>query len=399
MNDNKDRDKRIEKACRTFTFHLEWFAPGVAKLIYGKRGVVWDDKLDPPTACTDGDCIRFNPSFFDWCSDDDVVSVIAEEVFHCLGGHLWRAPEAAKRNWKVWNHACDAELRHMLIEVSDKRMASGTNKRDIFPLFRKPEFAPDAKYKGWSAERIFQDMMSNPKNKPGGGSIGDIDLPSQATPEERKQEQDKASDWKSTLVQSSFIGKSCGNLPAAMERLVKELTSVKVNWWDLVAQWLREFATDDYDWSTPNPLFNDADFVMPDLRSERIGEMVFATDTSGSMSLEVLSHFHAEKQNCLDTLSPRKFIDIYWDTVITKVKEYERGDSIEKDAPGGGGTDVKSVFDWIEKQSIMPKCLVILTDLQTPFPSKAPDFPVCWVCWEENDIVPPFGDLVKAYEE
>jgi predicted metal-dependent peptidase len=145
----------------------------------------------------------------------------------------------------------------------------------------------------------------------------------------------------------------------------------------------------------PNRFYDESGFILPSLHSDRMGPIVFATDTSGSIDETIAAHFRTEKQNCLDDLRPSALVDIQCDTKIQKVEEYKPGDSISGDINGRGGTSFVPVFEHIESKGIVPKCLVYLTDLDGEFPDKEPDYPVLWVAYGGGTKA-PFGEVVQA---
>lgn len=213
------------------------------------------------------------------------------------------------------------------------------------------------------------------------------------TPADKKQKER----WEGVLVQSAAIAKGRGKLPGGIERLVKELIEPTIPWFELLRQWLREQTNDDWNWQKPNTMYGQSEFILPVLLSEKIGSVVFATDTSGSIDQTALAQFQTEKQTCLDDLKPNKLIDIYCDAAIHAVREYGPGDQIALDAPGGGGTDFRPVFDHIDTLPEQPKCLVFLTDTMGTFPDSPPAYPVLWVTWYPGATV-PWGTLVKGVE-
>jgi len=417
------RQKRVEKAQMKVLFTVPFFAPGVAKLPV---------EFDPgvPTACTDGQNIRWNPEWFDKLSDPELVTVLCHEVAHCLLGHVWRAPGGA--DWEVWNEATDHAVNLMLTEFSELVMAKRL--ADPFPFPQPADaYCANPAFKGKAEEVIYnllaqgkrggngsspaggcgasQASGAQPAGKgrkpPGGGkapqpgpfpgsmpSFGQIAKPpgGAADPAQKKL----GNDWENTLVQCAQMSKGRGDLPAGMERFVDSVVNPEVPWWERLAAWLREQASDDWNWMKPNQYFDESEFILPSLDSEKIGAVVFATDTSGSIDRDVLAHFQSEKQACLDDLRPRKLVDICCDSAIHSVKEYQLGDTIDKRAPGGGGTDFRPVFAHVAKMDMPPKCLVYLTDLDGSFPDKDPGFPVLWVVYGGGEGKAPFGEVCKV---
>jgi predicted metal-dependent peptidase len=120
-------------------------------------------------------------------------------------------------------------------------------------------------------------------------------------------------------------------------------------------------------------------------------------DTSGSIDTAALAQFSAEMSAVLEQYDT--VIDVvYCDTKIKGHEQFGREDLPLKlmNPVGGGGTDFRPVFDWVEQQGVQPRCLVYLTDLEcNRFSEHAPDYPVLWVQTGEHGQSVPFGEIVK----
>ena len=60
---------------------------------------------------------------------------------------------------------------------------------------------------------------------------------------------------------------------------------------------------------------------------------------------------------------------------------------------GGGGTDFRPVFDWVEGQDLKPDTLVYFTDACGEFPDAEPDFPALWLVKGKQEV--PFGVRIQ----
>ena len=419
VND-KDRQRRVEKAQMRVLFNVPFFAPGVARL-----PVVFTEDPAIPTAATDGEKVIWNKSWFDSLPDAVIPTVLCHEVAHCLLGHNWRAPAGC--DWQTWNEATDHAVNTMLKEWSAIVMKG--NVADPFPFPDPPEaYLANPAFTGMAEEKIYSCLANKPKGgqpggnpggsgsgsgsgsqpgqpgqgkpgqKPGPNSMpgfGQIQKPATGNPAAQQKQKSLANDWQNTFNVSAALGKGRGTMPGCIEQMIDRILHPSVPWFELVRQWLREKANDDWNWSKPNPFYDDGEFILPVLDSERMGTIVFATDTSGSIDMDAHAHFVSEKQNCLDDLRPSKLIDIQCDTRINQVTEYRQGDVIDPTVKGGGGTSFEPVFEHCETLTEVPKCLVYLTDLDGRFPDKAPEYPVLWVTWDKKKQV-PFGDVITV---
>lgn len=414
------RQKRVERARLYCMFNLPFFAQGVMSL-----PVVFDDSVR--TAETDGKIIRWNTVWFDSLKTEEIATVLCHEVSHLLFGHLWRAPAGADPD--TWNIACDHAVNLMLADFSkpivDKGLADPFPWPKGFTPLRDPAFAgvaEEAIYSRLQKPKQNPQPQPQPKGKQGSGSgsgsgsgqgqgqgkpqpgkgppqpgkgrpdpFGEFEIQAPGKPGAKGNKEQ----WENVLIRSASIAKGKGKLPAGMERLVKEMLEPSVPWFELVRQWLREQANDDWNWQKANLYYSASKFILPVLESEKIGAAVFAKDTSGSIDNEVLARFVSEEQAFLDDCHPRALVDICCDASIHRVASYTAGDKIAEDAPGGGGTDFRPVFEYAEKLPEAPKCLVYLTDLCGTFPEEAPPYPVLWVTWERGGKA-PFGEVIYA---
>lgn len=395
------RQKRLERAQLRVLFQTPFFAPGLAKL-----PVIWDSSI--PTACTNGQQIRWSPEFFDSLTDQQIVTVLAHEVCHCMLGHLWRAPGGV--DWQCWNEATDHAVNLMLKEFA--ALVTAKNLADPFP-FPEGNYCADPAFAGLSEEHIYENLSKRPKQKGGGSggmgkggktspgsnqtpSIGEMEQPdaSQAASAANKR---LANDWDGTLMQAAKMASGRGDCPQSINRLIDKMVTPQVPWWDLLRSWLREQCSDDWCFQRPAMEYSDGAFIMPSLHSERIGPVVMGRDSSGSISDDTHARFTAEQQSCLDEMRPAKLVDIHCDTAIHHVAEYTPGDTVSHHRHCGGGTDFRPIFEHVANMAEQPKCLVILTDLDGAFPDKAPSYPVLWVS-TVKDGKAPFGETVFAGE-
>jgi predicted metal-dependent peptidase len=324
-----------------------------------------------------------------------VVTVYCHEVAHCMLGHLWRVPPGAEIDH--WNIACDHAVNLMLEdwskEVMSKRLA------DPFP-FPKCGALKDPQYRGMSEEVIFSKIPKPPPGKGGKngagnpGNFGQFTNSNNGTQDPVKAKQ-QANSWDNTLGQAMEIAKQRGLMPAGMERQIQKHFDPGVPWYELLRNWVREQAADDWDWHRPNKYYDAGDFILPSLYSERIGAIVFAIDTSGSIDANMLAHFKSEMQGCLDDMKPEKLVELCCDAAIHAEREYHVGDTVSPDAPGGGGTSFVPVFTHCAKMVPVPKCLVYLTDLCGTMPKTAPEYPTLWVTYGTKETA-PFGETIPV---
>ena len=327
-----------------------------------------------PTACTDGEAIYYNSEFAQSITLNELKGLIAHEVLHCAMLHHARR---GTRHPKKWNYACDYAINPILIKAK----------------FELPEGGlQDPIYSNKSAEEIYSMLPPEP---PGGGSwddakpgLGDVmDAPGKVEGQAVSE-----AEWKIATVQAAQVAKQAGRLPAELDLFISELLSPQLPWRDILRRFVTIRSKDDYSWARPNRRHIAAGLYLPTAWSESMGPIVLAVDTSGSISQTELDIFSAEINAIVQDTRPSRTYVIYCDTRVHCVEEFSPDEEITLVPHGGGGTDFRPPFDYVENENIEPKCLIYLTDGYGPFPEE-PGYPTLWVCTSE--IKAPFGETLE----
>ena len=346
-----------------------------------------EDGTNNPTACTDGKVIRYNPEFIDGLSLDEVKGLICHEIMHCANQHHTRRDD---RDMRRWNVACDHAI-NPLIRGSGMTLPKGA--------------LIDSRYTDMSAEQIYgtlpeqeeegQDGKSGKTgNDPGAcGGIEDApgDTPGPASKDELEQ---AAQDWKVALVQAATQAKAMGALPGAIERAVAELVEPVLDWRELLRQFVDTNARNDYQWFPPNRRYVGSGVILPSLRSQELKRVTMVLDTSGSISERELSSFGAEVQSIVEDFRADTTV-IYCDSRVQHVEQFDADTPVELSPKGGGGTDFRPPFEYIEENGEYPVVLIYQTDgWCNSFPPEPP-YPVMWVLTQKNEgFQPPFGEVI-----
>jgi predicted metal-dependent peptidase len=346
------------------------------------------------TLATDGTRLALNPDFVAALPPDELVGVVAHEVLHtALAHHARRGHHDLRR----WNVACDLAVNPLLLDAGfslpASRLVPGEGPFQDLP-------------RGKSAEDYYGLLPGEP---PGAGSREDGDGPVQEAPDTQSPDpggcgavrdagNGSPADCRQAEVEAAVAvaqarqaARGRGEMPAGLDRLVEEVLQPKVNWREVLRQFVSSQARNDYAWSPPNRRFVHQGLYLPGLRNQELGEVVLAVDTSGSIDPKELSRFAAEAQAILEAFDCSLTI-LYHDTEVQKVQRWRPGDGpLILEPVGGGGTSHACIFDWVAAQSEPPACVVCLTDLETSFPDAAPVVPVLWAVAGGNANTPPFG--------
>lgn len=360
------------------------------------------------TLWTNGVELGFNPRYVLDLPMAELEAGLAHEVVHVANGHTWRR---CARDLERWNEAADYATNMILKDAG----------------FRLPQdWLLDERYRGLSVEAIYDKLpppeggdkgagdgvgkaggqnsgsQGNPPQSagyvpgasasapsgpraPGPGEVRDLPDPDRADEME--------SEWKMAVQQAAQSAKKRGKLPASLAWVVDDTTRSKSDWRSILHRFVQQAARNDYDWRMPNARYMHLGLYLPSLRSEAMGPMVIGVDTSGS-TRGWMGLFFAELKSAVEDARPERVHVVYADAKVQKVEEYGPDDEMVLALRGGGGTDFRPFFEWIEASDVKPACAVYLTDLKGALPDVPPDYPVLWASPEQGAA--PFGKVVHV---
>jgi predicted metal-dependent peptidase len=156
-------------------------------------------------------------------------------------------------------------------------------------------------------------------------------------------------------------------------------------------------------WNRPNRRFAHSGLFIPGNKRDGINKVVFIVDTSGSMLwMEgVMTKVANEVQAAVEAGIISEAIVVYADTRITQVDRYFNGDIVEFDPNGGGGTDMRPAFRWVEENEPDANAIVCLTDLEL-YDGHGPEpvQPTIWAAYNNpikiKELTPPWGKVIDV---
>jgi predicted metal-dependent peptidase len=373
---------------------------------------------DTKTMSTNGIELRVNPAYVAECSDRKTRTVLAHEVMHCGLLHHVRM---GQRDLETWNKACDYAVNNILDTYNTDMQA-----RRGFAPFELTNLLVDHQYDGLSAEEIYQRIYPPPPPPPpqqqpqppqgqqqgqpddgdgdgDGDSQPDPDLgPGGVTPApatdangEPTEGQEEEARWRVIMDHAEKAAKMRGSMPGGVARAIKDMLNPEMPWQEMLRQFLRDQAKDDYTWRKPSVAGIANGMLLPGLRSDRMGEIVVAIDTSGSVDGPLLKSFLSEVAAIHAELRPSKLIVMDCDWSIHNIAEFSPEDEFDFTPMGGGGTSFEPVFNHCEENNINPAVLIYFTDLMGSFPSDPPPYPVLWLDYL-NQTSPPWGEHIPT---
>jgi len=327
-----------------------------------------------PTLAVDGKHIFYNPDFVLSMSPELQRSALIHEIMHCVCEHMLRR---GGREPGRWNRAGDYVIN---IIIRDAKFKLGA------------DWLYDEKYRDMSTEHIY-DLLESEDGGAGGAGKPAFDEVRDGA-HSAGEAAEAALEWQVNVQAAAQMAKEYGKMPKSLERFLGELEEPQVPWQAVLQRFVTEVSRNDYSWQRPSKRMIPHGFIMPSLYSENMGVLADGIDTSGSIDTPTLTAFGAEITAAYNAVHPEKLINIYCDADIAHVDEIEQGSELPPfEAHGGGGTDFRPPFRWLEERGIKPAAFIYLTDGYGPFPTEQPDYPVLW-CMTTN-VVPPWGEHVR----
>lgn len=371
------------------------------------------------TMATDARNFYYNPDYIARLTLDQTQFVLAHEAMHCALSHFNRRNHRQKHRWDV---ACDYAVNMIL---DDERMAGpdnalmnatyrGLTAEEIYPVLHEdpPEETMDQHLfddtgSGQGGEGEAEENDSDPGDGGEGepSEVGGQSEPAESDPAERSEsggqdappppmDPDQLDEqWQGRLAAAAQAARQAGKLSASMLRLVDRLLAPKLPWRALLARYMMNVARDDYSFQRTSRREGEA--MMPRLYSQGV-RVAVALDTSGSVTDDEMREFLSE----VDALKAQVRAEVTLHACDNKLAEggpwrfamwqtVELPDSIS----GGGGTDFRPVFDWLEAGQISPDLLLYFTDAEGRFPELEPAFTVVWLVKGKAPV--PFGVRIQ----
>ncbi len=199
--------------------------------------------------------------------------------------------------------------------------------------------------------------------------------------------------WQQRLAGAAQQAQQAGKLGGGLARLIEHLLQPQLPWQMLLARFLSHSARDDFSFHRPSR--REGEFIRPSLRSQQV-DLVVALDSSGSIMQPELDCFLAEINALKGQVRARVTLlacDAAIDPGAPWIFEPWETLQLPKQFEGGGGTDFRPVFEWIEQQGVDPQLLVYFTDAEGPFPRHPPEYPVLWLIKGREPV--PWGERIQ----
>ncbi len=396
------------------------------------------------TVATDARAFYYNSEYIDPLSVEQTQFVLAHEALHCALSHFARRQHRDKHRWDL---ACDLAINPLLIAdglspCPDALFLAdyeGMTAEEIYPCLDENEnltphddhvYDEDNESGGGrqgaggsheSTERGSEGgdqqqkqspdntggrgdapKKDKPKQEPGAGE-GEQEQPEQGEgagqdegqppPLSQEERENLSVQWQQRMAGAAQQAMQAGKLSGPLRRIIDHLLQPQLPWRMLLARYLNATARSDYNYSRPSR--REGEYIMPSLKSHEL-EVVVALDTSGSIGDKEMREFVSEVNALKGQVSARVTL-ITCDSGLAEDGPWEFQPWEEFDLPrefaGGGTTDFRPVFEWVERENRRPDLLVYFTDAVGSFPELEPAYPSLWLVKGKATV--PWGQRIQ----
>ncbi len=358
------------------------------------------------TFASDGEKIRYNSEYLDRLSLEEVEFVMANGAMHTVLKHHERLNGRTK--W-LWQSATDYVINAMLVKNG----------------MQLPEYAYfEEKFEGMYVEEVYEilraemsdsvdysmEQESEQTTDSDETGVENLHMQKEHTPdvnanetqeEENRNNQEKeastpesdalSQEMKEHFEQIFQKHKRQGNLPKDLAFVVPEYFSCKVDWREFLYRYIATHAKSSYTFSPPNMKFLYRGIYLPSMSSDLL-RVIVAVDTSGSVDEALLTTFLGEVSSMMQQYPNYEIDLITADVKVQSHKTFLQGEVLDCDISGGGGTDFRPVFEYIDQRIEYPTLLLYFTDGEGRYPKEEPPYDVLWVMPEEMEV--SFGEVV-----
>ena len=381
--------KKLEKATVDVMRHPETCAyAGV--MVMGRTTI----EANIPTACTDGVNEKYGEAFVNKLSLPELRAVKVHETLHKVFKHTVRGLPYWKKNAQLANIAADYVVNDVIQNIKDKA------------FIKLPEDALyDPMFHGWSFPEVYRFLEDEEEQGKSGGRGDTLDEHEMGKAEQMTAEemQEYVEQVNEAIHQGGLLA---GRFGQKLPRAITETLHPQVDWTIALREFVSSLAqgNDEHTYRKFDKRMILDDIIQPGVMSEKVGDIIVAIDTSGSITNAMLSKFAAELHSICENVSPDALRVIWWDDKVRSEQMFTPemfGDIRKLLKPAGfGGTRVSCVSEYVIQRAYKADCMIVFTDGHVESDVKWNVMcPTLWLVTSKRDFVPPRGGKMVKVEE
>lgn len=370
-------DILLTKAKSQLTTKYPYFGMLASKLKHEEN-----DKVK--TYASNGVRFLYNDEFIQNCTKEELFFILTNCVMHHILSHQQRK---LKRKGYLWQLATDYAINNLLSK-NGLKIPEGVNF--------------DKKFKDMYAEEIY-DVLKKELIETGIDSFDEENIQNhnekkskdltksfrqvKNIKENLNEKDEEQWEYSATLAKEVAMRKSL--MPLGFERLAKKVVAQNIDWKFELYNAINRHMRNNYAFMPPNKKHLYRGFALPSLTSDTLS-LIVAIDTSGSIQEDILGAFIEEFKSIMQNFPSVNIELLIADAKVHAHYSFKGADEINFALKGGGGTDYRPVFDYIDANFPMASMLLYFTDGDGIFPRIPPSYEVLWALSNKKDRI-PFG--------
>jgi len=339
------------------------------------------------TFASDGKRFLYNPEFIEKCSIDELFFTLTNCVMHHILAHSMRKLD---RKGYLWQLATDYAINSML-------------KKNKFKIPEGANF--NNEFKNMYAEEIYEILKKQLEEQNGDSSYDDAKLldsfikkndgNSNLFKSMKKMAQKEIEQWDYAASLAKEVASKKSSTPLGMERFAKKIKANNIDWKFELYNAINKHMRNNYAFMPPNKKHIYRGVALPSLTSDTLS-LIVAIDTSGSIKEDVLGAFIGEFKSIMQNFPAVSIELIIADAKVHNHYTFIGGDEIDFTLKGGGGTDYRPTFEYVDANIPNSSMLLYFTDGEGIFPRIPPAYEVLWALSQKKEKI-PFGRAINIF--
>lgn len=328
----------------------------------------------------------YNRDFLERRSVEEVMFILTNAVMHHVLSHQQRK---LNRRGKLWQLSTDYAINNLLAKnglvipqgANYNKDYEGMYAEEIYDVLKEEFFGESGDAFGESGDTPPENAMMEQEGDDQ-QSFSNIDGIAEEldTPDELQ--------WQYAASIAQEVAQKKGSMPLGLERLGKKVKPSDVDWRFELYNAVNRHMRNNYAFMPPNKKHIHRGIALPSLTSDTLSLCV-AIDTSGSIDDQLLGAFMEEFTIIMQNFPSVKIELIIADAKVHAHHTFQGGERMDFRLKGGGGTDYRPTFDYVEANLPMTTMLLYFTDGEGSYPRIPPNYEVLWALSRKAKV--PFG--------
>ncbi len=338
---------------------------------------------------SNGSKFKYNPEFIQSCTKEELFFILTNCVMHHILAHQQRK---LKRKGLLWQLATDFAINNILKKNGLKIPKGANYNKEFRNMYSEEIYEVLLEQNDFQATNAFEDNVD--KNDKEDKNLISSDEQKESMfskmnkiDDELDEKDEEQWDYAATL--SKEVAQRKSTMPTGFERLAKKVKAKNIDWRFELYNAINRHMRNNYAFMPPNKKHIYRGIALPSLTSDTLS-LVIAIDTSGSIKEDILGAFIEEFKSIMQNFPAVAIELIIADAKVHGHYSFQGGEEMDFPIKGGGGTDYRPVFEYIEASLPMSSMLLYFTDGEGIFPRIPPTYEVLWALSQKKNKI-PFG--------